>query len=315
MFVKVLAPEADDDREDGDARSRAASLLFVAPRVAWHPLDLLGELRMDAGLFDDVRDRGGLDERECFYQMLAAVNRARPGRIELAGRSQLAQRRGLHERIARNPHQGAKARAAARRALERAQSDADDVVGLFNEPAEQRGKLFVLRGEALRAVEIRVDDPDIVKRFGIDHYYEVEIVTADSQNNPIVCCVTELPADMPLGESIHENVAVTGFFLKSWAFDAQKSADSSSSPSEPKRQQLAPLVIAKTVQVLGSPQPEPQSPILAIGIVVAILIGAVVLWRVRRGDRRALGRATGAAASLPPRIEIDDAPQARDDPA
>ena len=93
-------------------------------------------------------------------------------------------------------------RADARRALDQATSGNSDIVPLFNEPASQRGSLVTLRGDALRAVEIRVDDPDVVERFGIRRYYEVEIVTDDSQNNPLVCCVAELPEGMPLGDDI-----------------------------------------------------------------------------------------------------------------
>lgn len=313
MFVKVLVPSGGDGERAAGEGIAESSLLFVAPRVAWYPNSLLGELHMDFGLFDDVRDRVGLNERECFYEMLAAVRRAAVGRIERAGRAQLAQRRDFYERLARNPHQSSKARAAAARALERAQQGADDVVPLFNEPAAERGKLFVLRGEALRAIEVRVDDPDIVQRFGIDRYYEVEIVTADSQNNPIVCCVLRLPGDMPLGESIHENVRVTGFFLKSWAFDSQRTSDAAAPPAGEKHKQLAPLLIGETVQVLGQPTPEPPSTVMAVALVAAIVLGAAGLWYARRGDRRALAKAQVGGTSLPQRIALDD--DAADDAA
>ena len=314
MFVKVLAPAAAgqgeaDKLQDADPVDRQPSFLVVAPRVAWHPNTMLGDLRMDVGLLDDVRDRTGLEERECFYQMLAAVTRAGEGRIERAALAQLAERRDFLERVARNRHQGAKARVAAERALKRAAKNADDVVPLFNEPAAQRGRLFMLSGEALRAIEVRVSDPDIVKRFGIDHYFEVEIVTEDSQNNPIVCCLAALPPDMPLGESIHENVGVSGFFLKSWAFDAQKTSGLGA-PGDSNRQQLAPLLIGKTLRVIKPPSSAPQSPTLAVGIVVAILLGAAVMWQMRRAERRTLAKSDRTAASLPERIAIDESPNA-----
>ncbi len=79
-------------------------------------------------------------------------------------------------------------------------------------------------GEALRAVRVRVDDPDVVRRFGIRQYYEIEVVTPDSQNNPLVVCVAELPEGLPLGDKIHESVRVAGFFLKSWAYNTAKGA-------------------------------------------------------------------------------------------
>ena len=316
MFVKVLPPSADDPVvETGEGINSGPSLLFVAPRMAWYPGNLLGGLGMDFGLFDDVRDRSPLEERECFYQLLAAVRGAQDGRIERAGREKIAERRDFLERMARNPHQLSKDRAAARRALERAEQNCDDVVPLFNDPAAQRGKLFVLSGEALRAVEIRVDDPDIVERFGIDHYYEIEIITADSQNNPIVFCVAELPPDMPLGESIHQGVRIAGFFLKSWAFDSRKSAAGGSPPGQKKHRQLAPLLIAKTVRVLKTPTAQPPSTILPACLVVLVVMGAALMWYVRRGDWRALAKAMGNEASLPTRIAFDPSQDASDNSA
>jgi hypothetical protein len=299
MFVKRLPSSADHDPAAPDrphpfgVPSIKGSPLLAAVRVAWHPATLLGDLGMDVGLLDEVRDRADL-ERECFYQLLGAVARAPAGRIESAGRENLAKSLGLLERMVRNRELGPKGRAAAEHALERAQQGADDVVPLFNEPAAQRGKLLVLIGEALRAVEIRVDDPAIAKRFGIDHYYEVEIVTPDSQNNPIVCCVAELPRGMPLGQAIHEHVRVTGFFLKSWAFDTPQAAEGSA-----RRQQLAPLVIAKTVEVLATPAAPPQGAAFAVLLVAALVIGGAVAWYVRRGDRRAMAQAA-AAPDAPP---------------
>jgi hypothetical protein len=313
MFIKQLAPAAAEggggDRSEDDPGATQSSFLFVTPRVAWHPNTPLGDLRMDVGLLDDVHDRTGLDEAECFYQMLAAVARASQNRIERTARAQLAEHRDLFERVARNQHQGAKAREAAERALKRAEQNADDVVPLFNEPAEQRGRLLMLPGEALRAIEVRVSDPDIARRFEIDHYYEVEIVTADSQNNPIVCCLTTLPPDMPLGESIHENVIVCGFFMKSWAFDARKSAGDSAEGGS-KRRQLAPLLIGNSLRVVKPPAPAERSPTLAVGIVVAILLGAGLMLLLRRSDRRARASLDRGADSLPEQIAIDESPDA-----
>jgi hypothetical protein len=288
-FVKMVGGvrlEGDGEETAGD-RSEG-QLMFAADRFSWHPDVLLGRLGMDFSLFEGVSDRTGLDERECFYRMLAAVHEAEAGRIERAGRAHLAERREFLERLARNRELGPKRRAAAERELARVETGADDVVPLFNDPAAQRGKLFVLPGEALRAIEVRVDDPDIVKRFGIDHYYEVEIVTADSQNNPIVCCVAELPPNMPLGESIHENVRVTGFFLKSWAYETPESSSGGAKRSN--RQQLAPLVLAKSVEVLGDPVPEPTSPVWAIAVAAAVVVFAAAAWFVKRGDFRARAR-------------------------
>jgi hypothetical protein len=47
---------------------------------------------------------------------------------------------------------------------------------------------------------------------------------------------------------------------------------------------------------------------LAIGIAVAVLLGAALLWRMRRAERRALSKTERGADSLPERIAIDESP-------
>ncbi len=280
------AGDAEEHEQAGKLAGRPP-LVFASLRLAWYPDNLLGRLRMDVGLFDEVSDRSTLKERECFYQLLAAVGRGADGYLEREGKKQLAEQRDIFERLADNPDLSPQQHADAARGLERAAAGASDIVPLFNQPDEQRGKLFVLTGEALRAIKIRVVDPDVVRRFDIDHYYELEIVTPDSQNNPVVCCVRKLPPHMPQGESIHENVRVSGFFLKSWAFDTHQSAGAES--GEQKRRQLAPLLIAATVEVLGPPtvtRPS-QSVKLAVGLAVVIVLCAGAMWYIRGADRRA----------------------------
>jgi hypothetical protein len=304
VFAKTLPP-APVDGEEPSQSPRSPTLLLVADRIGWYSGSLLGQLFMDVALFDDVQDRTPLTERECFYELLAAVRHARPERIERAAREQLAEERSRMERSAANEHLDPASRADAKRRLERAQEGASDVVPLFNEPAAQRGKLFVLNGEALRAIEVRVDDPDIVKRFDIHHYYEIELITPDSQNNPIVCCVAEVPPGMPLGVSIHEGVRVTGFFLKSWAFDTPDTKSGAAS-SGAKRKQLAPLLVARSIEWQPSRAAlPPQSIKLAIGLVAVLAALAAAMLYVHYSDRRARAGVAAARRSLPEGVSLD----------
>ena len=281
MFVKRLA---------ADEPNRAGPLLFVTMRVAWQPPTLLGKLGMDVGLLDDVRDQRaiGSDERECFYQMLSAVERSKSGELDRAADAQLAQRRqeqslGLGK-LAGNPQQ----QAGVRREQKKAAQNVDDVVPLFNDAEAQRGKLFVLEGDARRAIEIKVEDPDIVRRFGIHNYYEIELFTDDSQNNPIVFCVASLPPGMPQGEDIHERVRIAGFFLKTWAYPIRHTSDGLGADGQPLvRQQLAPLLMGRQSQWF----PKDNARDALSPIVLAVLLGALVLtiawlWRQRRGDKK-----------------------------
>lgn len=230
--------------------------MFAASRLAWYPDTPLGRLGMDVGLLDDVQDRRALvpAENEAFYQMLAAVGRARPGEL-----LRLAERQPSYS-----------------------------VVPLFNAPWTQRARLIALEGIARRAVKIIIDDPDIVARIGLDHYYEIGLFTADSQDNPLIICTPTLAPGMPEGEDFRytEQVRVAGFFYKVWTYRSAR---------EEKGQrlfQMAPLVMAQTPVWLPSPAPPPglarrghSAYLLLAGIAVA----AWLVWRFNRVRRSPAG--------------------------
>ncbi len=190
--------------------------VFVTSRLAWHPRTTLGNLGMDVGLFDTVTDRTGIKraERECFYQMLSAAGRADTSR------------------------------------LDRLTQDDYPAAPLFNSPELQRGRLVGLRGVARRITKIIVEDPDIIERLGIDHYYEVAVFTDDSQGNPIIFCVRDLPEGMPVGDGISEVVRIPAFFLKAWTFETAQLHQQEATDADPSRQgqhlrQVAPLLMGK----------------------------------------------------------------------
>ena len=105
LFIKRLPAE-----QGGPA------YLFIAQRVAWLPDNLLGKLGFDFGLLDGVRDRSKLTERECFYQLLAAVRRAEPGEIEKAARTAIANSKAKFEKVVNDPDLAPRDRAALRAA-------------------------------------------------------------------------------------------------------------------------------------------------------------------------------------------------------
>jgi hypothetical protein len=162
---------------------------------------------------------------------------------------------------------------------------------LFNQPAEQRGRLLELEGRARRAVLVKVPDRDIVARFGIREYWELELVTPDSQRNPLVVCVHELPSGMPTGSDINVPLAVAGFFVKSWAYrgagegEAQRGA-----------RRLAPLLIGLRPELVAPPASAGGA---ATAIGGSIALGAVGLllgwavWRMCRDERGGAKRTPG----------------------
>lgn len=265
IFLKLAGPDASEPLP-----------VFVTSRVAWYPPTPLGNLGMDVGLFDDLRRRSGDDSegaaryrlkdprltaesREAFYQMLAAVGRSRPGELLAQARSEL-RREGKHR---------------------------FSVVPLFNDPIEQQGRLVVLSGTARQVIPIRVEDEDVVARFGIERYYQVALFTEDSQQNPLTFCVRELPTGMPTGEGpqFGESVTVAGFFFNTWAYRNRRSPEGSAEPEW----QLSPLLIGRDLvwHPSEAPASNPLFGAIAAGLFVAALAGIWwALWQYGRSDKR-----------------------------
>jgi len=203
----------------------------------------------------------GPRQRECFYQMLADAGRAEPG--------QLLRR--------------------ARQELKKEGKTSFSVVPLFNDPAKQRGRLVAFSGTARRVVKVRVQDPDIVERFGIRYYYEIYLYTPDSQGNPLVFCVRELPHGMPTGSDprYSEQVEVAGFFLQTWSYRPELANEPGGNPDA---RQLAPLLIGREPRWTRPSRPVATSPLYGLvagGLFIAALAAIwLAVWRSAKKDRR-----------------------------
>ena len=229
--------------------------VVAATRVAWHPETLLGDLEMDVGLFDSVRDRSGLSaaDRPAFYDVLTAVGRA--GTNELVRHAQRALPPG---------------------------AEASSVVPLYEAPHDERGRLVLLTGTARRAIRIVIDDPAVAAQTGLDHYYELSLFTPDSQGNPLVCCLRELPPGLPEGDNLYEPVRVAAFFFKLWAYESPFALERG-----PEHRQLAPLLIGRSVVRLPLPETawNRYAGLVAGVLFVAAVVGLwLIMWRLRRGD-------------------------------
>ncbi|MBN2290895.1 MAG: hypothetical protein JXM70_00635 [Pirellulales bacterium] len=254
----------------GEKNSSNNEPVFAARRVAWHPSTPLGELGMDVGLLESLRDREKTEgqQRECFYQMLAAVGRAEGGELILQARDE----------------------------LKRTGEKSFSVVPLFNEPAEQRGRLVMLSGTARRVVKVQVKDADIVQRLGIDYYYEIYLYTGDSQDNPLVFCVRYLPEGMPTGSGpkYSQQVKIAGFFLKTWAFRPEKAGMSDENADT---RQLAPLLIGREPIWLEPQKTGDSNPGIGVAagglFILVLLIVWLAVWRSAKRDRQfRLGRSS-----------------------
>src|SRR5207248_1320399 len=111
------------------------------------------------------------------------------------------------------------------------------VVALLEKPADHFGEIMQIEGIARRVMRIAVNDADINSRFGLDHYYEIDMFlplgaaslhfgkgpkedAGPTYRNsfPATLIACELPAGLAEGENIHEVIRAEGVFFKTWAY-------------------------------------------------------------------------------------------------
>jgi hypothetical protein len=332
MFVKRL---------NGETATRT---LWVAKEMAWHPpypswgkkrsiedlyrggndpllgKSVLGSLHMDVGKFDLVEPRGRIrpQERFTFYETMYIAGSIEPSTLIRIANDNLPLVKQEWEQRLRDGG-SAPLTALAREVVCRADQGRYSVALLFNDPRPQIGRLFVFDGAARRAVRVEVGEvaSDVpassnpVVQFDIDHYYELEVFTDDSQNYPLIFCVSELPKDFPIGADIHVPVRVAGFFFKNWLYQARgrgHADESSDAQSIGPQAQFAPLLIGRAPIVLQSPQPVGHAGGFVLGglfILALASICAAAIW-VSRSDRRFRERAAAAKFELPPGQSLND---------
>jgi len=257
-----------------DSQQERGSTLLLTNHLAWYPTQsatrgklLLARQEMDVALLDDVRQRRPFvkpeisREGEAFYATLEALAKFDPTELTRLARQTVAEasdrwqpvleeslkkQRQLKTELAAAVTQSRKslveqvAKAQQRSALavevmRRAEQGLSSVAPLFLQPAEEVGSLVLIAGTARRAVKIRANAD---RGAGAD-YFELEIFASDSQNLPIVCCVSRLPPGFPEGDKIREPVQLAGVFFKSWLYRSRKLSDQ---PSAQQRD-YAPIVI------------------------------------------------------------------------
>jgi hypothetical protein len=269
----------------------------------------LGSLGMDVGLLDLIQSHGRIraEEREAFYQLLDAVDHADEQRLIQHARQNLRLvRRDAEYQLPTATT--AEQKVLLKEVMRRAQAGSYSVAPLFNDADRQVGRLFVFDGVARRVARVEVGmtsegkPSDVHRRFGIDHYYEIEIFTDDSQNYPLVFCVRELPAGFPTGGDINVPVRIAGFFFKDWLYRARGSAQVESGTMEPgERPQYAPLLIGKAPIVLAAGHGGNERASYVVGALFLLALGAIVAaaaWFAR--DERLFRQRTPAANFLLP---------------
>jgi hypothetical protein len=264
----------------GETIDGQPEFVFATPRIAWHPDEVdeplgvtndhvyLASLGMDVGLFADVRVanrkpvRQG--DRECFYQLLTAINDADAAAVKS------------------NAHPNV------------------DLAPLLQTPQTQHGRIMLVRGTARRVLEVRVDDEDIRERFGIDHYYQIDLFIKLKENEivrlggredetnptfvdsfPVTVCVLQLPPDLPASSDLAEDVAIPAVFFKLWSYRSRFV-----SAHDKRQRQVSPMFMGVTPSIV--PPDLSTNPYVSLavgGVFIGILAVAwLIVWCSGRSD-------------------------------
>ena len=287
--------------KSGSGDESTAELFFTAERIAWLPDRpnppwgigrdevLLGDLGVDVGLLDAVRQSNGrplvAGDREPFYQILAATGRA--------SQSMLLQQ-------------------ASRQF---------DLGQLLNQPEQWQGRLLAFFARARRVQKIMIDDPDIHQRLGIDHYYqidlqiplgdqEVRLVSRPGETDgpvfrnfyPAHCNVLQLPEGLTVGSDVDQQLLVAGFYFKLWAYRTEFVQRFGQD-----KRQLGPLFLAVTPQVVQQrTETNPLWGWIGGGLFLMLLVAmAGAIWIYQRSDRRVRDKMRSRRASQDPGPTLD----------
>ena len=174
---------------------------------------------------------------------------------------------------------------------------------LYRQPAEYRGRPVTIRGTVKHAYRAEASD----NYLGVKEHFVLWLLPSGGPTSPIVVYALDVPPGFPaIGSGagdmtkLHEDVEVTGFFLKRGAYLGKDGT------------YTAPLVLANLPQwhrsevamtdtARFSSGPTWLAPSVIAALVIAGLIFGVAWWRIRRDE--AESHAIAAAASGPPNFD------------
>lgn len=148
-------------------------------------------------------------------------------------------------------------------------------VDLFLHPSDYRGQPVTLRGHLVGPIVTLPDGAE----YGLDRLYQTHLFDNDSQTNPTTVIFTDLPPGVDREAELIDGVSVTGYFFKVHWYRSRSG-----------QRQLAPLILARTIDVRPPAPPEwPVSTGGAIAVILALAVVALlVVVMVRRRDRGAI---------------------------
>lgn len=146
---------------------------------------------------------------------------------------------------------------------------------LFRQPRQYRGRLVTVAGVVQSVYHVHL----FPNEFGIKEYYQVWLAPFDNRFAPIVVYSLSLPKGFRTGDKIGEEVEVTGFFFKRWAYEAKDAT------------RTAPTILAKTLEWQKRPMMKPESTgdmrLIALIVVGAALVTVLTVWFVHLRTRPA----------------------------
>ncbi|MFT7643371.1 MAG: hypothetical protein ACI9G1_005136, partial [Pirellulaceae bacterium] len=151
----------------------------------------------------------------------------------------------------------------------RAQSEVTGFLPLYRQSKQYRGKLVTVRGQA--RMVYRVDAEENI--YGLNHYYIIWLKPANGPNKPLVVYSLSLPDGFPLVANkedsgamteLKENVEITGYFFKKWAYRAKDGINT------------APLLVAKE-PVWSNQDPFQSFEAPKLSLLVVSVVGCAVL--------------------------------------
>ncbi|MEW4489612.1 hypothetical protein AB1L42_16135 [Thalassoglobus sp. JC818] len=157
-----------------------------------------------------------------------------------------------------------------------AESKLPTFIDMIRNPAAFRGQPVTLEGHILQVIDFPAEEND----YGIERLYEAALFTDDSLSHPTTVVFLEKPENLPIGSQLVEDVAVSGYFLKTYWYN-----------SNDDHTRKAPLILAKTISVrerTPSAASESWGTMIAISVLAAIGILSIVVFRSQLKDQRRL---------------------------
>ena len=165
-----------------------------------------------------------------------------------------------------------------------------------------------------------MEGTDIQEKYGLDHYYEVDMflplsrtlrlvdprdqVAREYQTYPVTLCVRELPDGMPEGSSIRQEISVDACFMKLWSYRSQFMTGDDT-PEDMVRRQVSPLFVARTVTQVEPSQEKIVWPetALVIGFFFSLGVIGISAWYYARTDRAFVDWRRRRRSQLPDEIK------------